>query len=435
MSVYSLVASLVLGISMCIYPIHEREIEVDLFKQFAIDVGMEGDWISYLNAVLAQMYTGPAYKTTDTNILFEHYPELKNKLPYISLAHVPTPVEKLAALSKRYGVDVYIKRDDLTSSLYGGNKVRKLEYLLAQARACGATKVMTFGCAGSNHAVATAVQAHRMGMDAICMLKHQPPSSVVQRNLLMHLNYGSELHYSANNDIRKLNAFIVWLDHYKHDGQAPYIIPTGGSNVIGTIGFVQAAFELAEQIKQGVMPKPSHIYLPCGSCATTAGLLLGCKAAGLEVSIIAVAVEPDENSLFAPTIDRLFKETNQYLRSFDNSFPECTYTDADLRIERNFTGPEYGIFTDEGVKAAATMAKIEGIQLEGTYTAKACAAMLADIKQHKRKRGSKEVILFWNTYCGFELTKQLVKTDYRELPRCLHDYFDDELLQPLEKKK
>ncbi len=311
--------------------------------------------------------------------------------------------------------------------MYGGNKVRKLEFLLAQAKLLGATKVLTFGCVASNHAVATAVHARRLGMYPICMLKHQPPSKVAQHNLLMHLNYNSELHYSPNDDIRKLNTFMVWLDHYKKDGLVPYIIPTGGSNVYGTIGFVNAAFELASQIKNGAMPEPTHIYIPCGSGATTAGILLGCKAAGLDVQIVAVAVEPDEDHLLDQTINQLFKDTNHYLNALDNSFPLLSYAEDDLIINRHFTGSHYGMFTQEGVDAARELQDLENIILDGTYTAKAFACLLNDARKQPQK-----IILFWNTYSSLSFSEQNKSIDYTNLPKCFHDYFDENNIQPLD---
>jgi D-cysteine desulfhydrase len=418
-----------------IFAQHECKTELELFKDFAIDVGMSGDWIAYLNDKLAQFHYPDDYQNSDTNLLFSFYPTLKEKIPYISFANLPTLIENLQNISKAYGVQVYIKRDDLTGGfdefgapIYGGNKVRKLEFLLAQAKFLGAKKVLTFGCAGSNHAVATTVHAHRLGMDAICMLKEQPASHIVQQNLLMHLNYDSELHYSANNDIRKLNALIVWLEHYKRDGQVPYIIPTGGSNIFGVIGFVNAAFELSDQIKKGVMPKPSHIYVACGSCATTAGILLGCKATGLDAHIVAIAIEPEEDPTFAQNIERLFSQTNQYLHSLDNSFPIYSYTDKDLTIDLNFTGPDYGVFTQEGIEAAHQVLTKENIVIEGTYTAKAFVGLLSHV-QHQKDA----LILFWNTYCGLDVSKNLKTRNYGNLLHCLHYYFDDNNLQPLDR--
>ncbi|MFI5333277.1 MAG: 1-aminocyclopropane-1-carboxylate deaminase/D-cysteine desulfhydrase [Candidatus Babeliales bacterium] len=420
---------IVLHIALLLLPVptycapYAQTTEQELFTHFGITHMIDSSWIDYLNAKLATYAYPSAYQSSATNYLFEAYPTLCDTIPYISLAALPTPVQRLNNLSAVYGTELYIKRDDLTGGhdelgniIYGGNKVRKLEFLLAQAQALGASHVMTFGAAGSNHAVATAVHAHRLGMQPICMLKHQEPSLVVQQNLKMHLLCNSELHYNASVGNRNLEALIAWLAHLKKDGKAPYIIPTGGSNAHGALGFVNAAYELKEQINQGFIPQPTHVYLPVGSCGTAAGLLLGCKAAGLNVHIVAVSVEPDTD--FETGVKKLFNKTNALLCSIDQSFPEYTYSADDITIITNFAGPNYGVCTAEGNDATRIMRELEGIQLEGTYTAKACAAMLDDAQQHHDR-----VILFWNTYCGADFSKQLEAHDYHELPACLHEYW------------
>src|SRR5579872_3163391 len=171
----------------------DRAAEIQLFKDFGIDIRVPSDWIEQLNGKLATFNYASTYQPSDTNLLFERYPALQATIPYVHLAALPTPVQKLNNMSQEYGLNIYIKRDDLTGGtdafgnpIYGGNKVRKLEFLLAHAQSLGARKVLTFGCAGSNHAVATAMHARRIGLEPICMLKHQPPSRIVQQNLLMH---------------------------------------------------------------------------------------------------------------------------------------------------------------------------------------------------------------------------------------------------------
>jgi len=422
-------------------PFKDKVLELSLYKHFGLD-GLHGDWITDLNGKLAEFGYESDFEGSDGNSLSAAYPALQKKVPYIALGSLPTPIVKLDAISQKHGMQVYMKNDSVSGGvdeegapLYGGNKVRKLGFLLAQAKALGAKKVMFPGCVGSNYAVAGAVHARRLGLQPICMLKHQPPSYVVQHNLLMHQYYGSELHYSPNNDIRALNALTVWLEHYKKDGQVPYLTPTGGSNVYGTLGFVDAAFELAQQIKQGLVPKPTHIYVPTGSCATTAGILLGCKAAGIDAQIVAIAVEPDEDPSFAQNIQKLFNETNKFLHENDNSFPLLSYTDEDLRIDLDSTGPNYGVFTQEGVEAATDLEESEGVILEGTYTGKAFAGLLKDIQKLPSKNQQKPTVLFWNTYSGLKFTKQLKDRDYTKLPKCFHDYFQENNIQELARKR
>lgn len=157
---------------------------------------------------------------------------------------------------------------------------------------------------------------------------------------------------------------------------------------------------------------------------------MGCKASGLEAQVVAVAVEPGQHSDFAKNIDKLFKETNQYLNSMDNSFSLFSYSENDLRIDQNFAGPNYGVFTEESVKAAFELNDSDKVKLDGTYTAKAFACLLSDAINQPKK-----VALFWNTYSVLDFSKQIKTIDYTKLAKCFHDYFDENNIQPLDLNK
>lgn len=410
--------------------------ELALYKQFDIRADISSKWQDELNDSLATYNYPTDFISVGTTYLLEAYPKLKEQLPYLGFANLPTPITQLTHIMTEYGTQVYMKNDALTGGyddqgnhIYGGNKVRKLEFLLAHAKSLGATKIVTFGCVASNHAVATTVHAHRQGFaKVIVMLCHQPPSRAVQHNLLLHQAYGSQLHYYANNDIRKIETVALWLDHLKKDGQVPYMIPTGGSNAIGALGYVNAVFELVEQIQRGAMPAPTHIYVPIGSCATTAGILLGCKATGLKAAVVAIAVMPMDELYFEQGVEQLFKQTHDLLRRNDDSFPECTYSSDDLCIDQNFSGPKYGIFTPEGVHAARKILAAQAVSLDGTYSAKCFAGLLSHIQHNPA-----QVALFWNTYCGLDFSHVLNGQSYKQLPHCLHDYFDDANLQEFDR--
>lgn len=411
--------------------------EKTLLRDFHIEVKPHSSWIQELNAGGALTHQKIEKQRSSTMIpLFKQYPNLQF-LPYVSLCSLPTPVQKLESLSTMLNASLYIKRDDLTGSLdnngirsYGGNKPRKLEFELGNALAHGAKTVVTFGAAGSNHAVATSEYARILGLTCVCMLKPQANSTGVRKNLLLHLNNESELHYYPTNDTRKLGTIFHWLDHKNTYGEYPYIIPTGGSSPLGTIGFVNAAFELQEQIKAGLLPKPDRLYVPCGSLATMVGLMLGCKAAGLATKVIGVAVEPHENrDEFITNIKKLYKDTNELLHSFDASFGLFDIADEDIHITYDFCGPQYAVFTPQGIQARELLHSTEHILLDGTYTAKAFAALLEDIKT---KPHSDEIILFWNTYCGIEFAERIAQEDYKKLPVCFHTYFEEDV-QELDK--
>lgn len=360
--------------------------------------------------------------------LFEHYPELGDKLPYVSLGQFPTPVSKLERLGASIGVDgLYLKRDDLSGQLYGGNKVRKLEFLLGEALRDGSKAVMTFGGAGSNHALATAVYARQVGLGCISMLTPQPNARYVRHNLLMGYSQGAELHYYRNKRSLFIGTFCQRLWHTLKSGRPPQIIPVGGSSPLGTTGFVNAALELKSQISAGELPEPDKIYLPMGSMGTAVGLTLGLAVCGLKSKIVPVVVSKKQESP-AKRFAELFEATNSLLCAHDPSFPRVRLAERDVEIRQEFIGPGYAIFTPEAVEAIGRMRQDEGIELDGTYSHKALAALLHDIGH--RQEG--EVSLFWDTYNSKDISSIIAEVDYRALPKAFHGYFEEEV-QPLDR--
>ena len=360
--------------------------------------------------------------------LFEHYPELGDNLPHVPLGEFPTPVSKLERLGANVGVDgLYIKRDDLSSQVYGGNKVRKLEFLLGEALRDGRKAVMTFGGAGSNHALATTVHARQVGLGCISMLTPQPNTRYVRYNLLMGYSQSAELHYYRDKRSLSIGTFCQRLGHTLKSGRPPQIIPVGGSSPLGTTGFVNAAFELKSQIAAGELPEPDTIYLPMGSMGTAVGLTLGLAVCGLKSKVVPVVVSKNQESP-AKRFAELFEATNSLLCAHDPSFPRARLPERDVEIRQEFLGPGYAIFTPEAMEAIARMRQDEGIELDGTYSGKAFAAVLHDIRQ----REENEVILFWDTYNSRDISSIIAGVDYRALPKAFHGYFEEEV-QPLDR--
>lgn len=359
--------------------------------------------------------------------LFERYPAIALRITRLSFGEFPTPVERLPGLSQRLErEDLYIKRDDLTSRFYGGNKVRKLEFLLADALREGTQSVITSGGAGSNHALATAIYGKKAGLKTVLMLFRQPNSHSVRHNLMMNLASGAELiHHDSYQ--KHVQAFEETVRKYgAADGQTPYVIPLGGSSPMGALGYVNAGLELAAQIAAGELPPPSRIYLALGTMGTAMGLLLGLKAGGVKTNLQAVRAVPT----YVAGIDRchlLFNQTNALLREMDPSFPVCTLEPEDITIRQEYFGEKYGLFTPEAVAAAALLRESDEIVLDGTYTGKACAAFLADVRSNVDGP-----VLFWNTKNSQPLPPEAMATDYRLLPAPLHCYFE-EPVQPLDK--
>lgn len=330
-------------------------------------------------------------------------------------------------LGKLLGIrNLYIKRDDFTGKkigdhrLYGGNKPRKLEWLLADAIAHNAKTVITYGCAGSNHALATAVYAQTLGLASILMLKPQPNSTVVRQNLLLDKAHHATLSFYPNNTTRD-----AARDEILQNDPSFYFIPTGGSTPLGALGFVNAAFELYEQINQGIMPMPDRIYVPMGSCGTTAGLLVGLTLLNMPTTIIAVAVEPEEEPCwFETTVQKLYNDTLAFLHAADKTIPLLPFDAARFVIVKKFWGTEYGLWTQEGAFAYNLLKNTEDLALEGTYSTKPWSALLDDIIQKNIKD---ETILIWHTYCGLDFSHCIDNELQEKLPSEAKEYFKNEL--------
>ena len=367
--------------------------------------------------------------------LFEEYPLLGERLPYISLGDFPTPLQKLERLGAELDIgQIYIKRDDLSGKLYGGNKPRKLEFILGRALHSGAREVIAFGGAGSNHALATAIYTQQIGLKSISMLMPQPNAQYVRRNLLMSYYCGAELHSCGTQLESVSNIPLVYLAtiyqllrHRLKRGAFPQLIPPGGSSPLGVTGFVNAALELKKQITNGEMPEPEYIYVACGTMGTAAGLILGLRVAKINSRVVSVQVT-SEKYVNSRGMIKLINNTSSLLNSLDASFPKFEFSTADVDIRDKYFGKQYALFTKDGMEAVSLIKNYEGIKLEGTYTGKTLAALIDDAKSGKLHRST---VLFWNTVNSRDFSEAISDLDYHDLPSCFHRYFKEEL-QPLD---
>lgn len=356
--------------------------------------------------------------------LFEKYPGL-TKLPYVSLGMYPTPVQELHGLSETAN-RVFIKRDDLTGLEYGGNKIRKLEFALGEAKAQGCTEVLTYGCDGSNHALATGIYAGKLGMHSISILRTQYNTQYLRKNLLKSQFYGIELHHCENKQEMDALTEKLIAERLAAGKKAPYIVPVGGSSPLGTVGFVNAAYELAEQIAAGQLPEPDYIYAAAGTNGTIAGLMIGLKILGLKTKVIPVRVN-DEVRVNVQAISQLIDDTVAIMHEADDSFPVVHIPAEEIPLLHDFFGSDYALFTEEGVAALKRINTMFGIQLEGTYTGKTLAALLAAAEKEENK-----VFLFWNTLNSRPAPDGLEKIDYHQIPEGFHSYFETDV-QPLDR--
>ncbi len=324
--------------------------------------------------------------------LTERYPGL-GRLPHVPLVGPPTRVHRLSSLGAARGLELWAKRDDHSSAIYGGNKPRKLEYILGAARQRGARTLLTFGGIGTHHGLATTVFGRAVGMRTVLVMVPQPMSAAVRRTLLLAQAFGAELHWAHGVPGVTATALRV-LARTTVRGETPFVIAPGGSSVTGTIGFVRAGLELAGQIRAGDLPEPEAIYVPIGTGGTAAGLALGLRMAGLRAEVVGVLV----TDMLAPSARRLRRLAGRVmrrLRACDPNVPDLTLAAGDVRIVSRFVGPGYGATTVEAARAMAAIGEAEDIAVETTYTAKCLAALLAEGVPGRR-------VLFWNTFSARE---------------------------------
>ena len=297
-----------------------------------------------------------------------------DSFPRIRLGLLPTPIHKLDNISRLLGKNIYIKRDDLTGLGLGGNKIRKLEFLLADAKAQGAEIVFTTGGAQSNHAMLTAAAAGKLGMKAILVLKKRGVTDCVGNQLLEHL-MGTDVRFVDTDDYADIYDEMDRIG--KELGKTYYKIPCGGSNALGALGYVECAREISGQ---GM--RFDHIFCAEGSGGTMAGLALGAKLFLPGTTVHGMMVDTDPFDQITPA---LMREAAALLEVS----PEITPEDYPLR---DMCGPGYAIASEAGNAAVSLMAEQEGIFLDPVYTGKAFAGLLEMV--HEGAFSDQDNILF-----------------------------------------
>ena len=279
-----------------------------------------------------------------------------NAFDKVSLGLYPTPLYRLPNLSRELGTNVWIKRDDLCGVALGGNKVRKLEYLLADARAQSCDLVMTTGQAQSNHAMLTAACALRLGMDCVLVLKKRGITARRGNQILNHL-MGVDVRFV---DTDRYDDIYEEMDHIAQEmGRRVYKIPCGGSNALGSLGYVDCMKEIA-----GSGVHFDHIVCACGSGGTAAGSVLGAKLYLPGTRVLCAMVDSDPFDVIVPDLMRQAAELLDV--QVDIPVPELL----------DMCGPGYSIPSQEGNAAIAMMMRLEGIVLDTCYTGKAFAALV-----------------------------------------------------------
>lgn len=295
--------------------------------------------------------------------------------PRLSLAHAPTPIVRTRALEHLglgdRGIDLWIKRDDSTGGAEAGNKIRKLEFLLADAVEKGATTLVTCGGLQSNHARATAVLGAQLGLRAVLLLRSTDPLPLpVSGNVLIDRMVGAEICLITPAEYRERTAHMAAVaSDLEQTGQRPYVIPEGGSNGLGSLGYVHALEEIRLQIDLGIAGAgPFDVVVhACGSGGTAAGVALGASRSGAAREVWAMAV-CDDVAYFREVTDRIVAEA----RALEPSLPDP----APLVIDDREKGPRYGVASDDQKRLLVEVARGAGLLLDPVYTGKAFAGLV-----------------------------------------------------------
>lgn len=321
-------------------------------------------------------------------LLFDALPDLARVVPWTPLARLPTAVEPCEAIASWLGRrEVFMKRDDLASPLYGGNKVRRYEFVLADAKARGARRIVTAGGIASTQVMATALFGHALGFEVLAVLFDQPVTEFARQSVLGFVDSGVELVRGGG------YAMTAWrtLRAMRRDRDSYLILP-GAPNPLANLGYVNAMLELGGQVERGEAPRPDVILLPTGSSGTLAALALGCAYLGWETEVIGVRITSAAacNRL---TVGMIIRATDRYLAARDRRWKprrgRVRYT-----LYGGALGDGYGYPTPEAKEGAAMVERLTGATGEVTYSGKALAA-LRTLGSRPEYRG--KTLLLWNT--------------------------------------
>lgn len=320
--------------------------------------------------------------------LLDAHPALAVALPTPLGLLRPTPLESVDGWP-----GVRIKRDDLSADGYGGNKVRKLDFLLADARDRGRRSVLCFGYAGSNFVAATAWHAHAIGLRTLGFLLPQAPADYVVDNLRTALIHGAELHGARTTPGLVALAVARSLRHAAGCGQWPVWVPPGGSSPLGAIGFVNAGLEFARQLAGDDGPLPERIYIAFSSMGSVAGLALGLELAGLPVRVHAVrvvdAAMADERKLAT-----LIRRTARRLAQGDCAVDAAAALER-VEIRGDYYGPGYAQATPAVHGAIRQFGERTGLRADSAYSGKALGCLMDDLADSPGRP-----VVYWHTFAG-----------------------------------
>jgi D-cysteine desulfhydrase len=303
-----------------------------------------------------------------------------------SLGFFPTPLVELSRLSQFLGgPKIYMKRDDLTGLALGGNKTRKLEYILAEALKQGCDTIITAGAAQSNHCRQTAAAAAKLNLECHLLLGGEAPLKA-QGNLLLDHIFDCHIHWTGSNrkgeDIARIFAQLT------AEGKTPYLVPYGGSNELGAISFIDAVAELDQQNNGREF---SHVVFASSSGGTHAGLILGKQIYNKTFELVGINIDKDTNATL-PFDQQIIELVNSTAKFIGLDF---TFSKDQLILNSDYVGDGYGVVGPQENEAIALTAKLEGVLLDPVYTGRAMSGLIHLIRSGKL--GKRDQVLFWHT--------------------------------------
>jgi len=310
------------------------------------------------------------------------------QMPREQLGFFPTPIVKLRHLSRNLGGPrIIMKRDDQTGLALGGNKTRKLEYLVGEGVAEGCDTLITGGAEQSNHCRQTAAAAAACGLSCHLVLGGHPPD-VPNGNLLLNALFGAEIHWTG--EFRKGEKIPEIAEQIRGSGGKPYIIPYGGSNPTGAVGFVEAVRELVAQLAE-LGETITHIVFPSSSGGTHAGLTVGRSILDQEFQVVGIGIDKieAEGGTFDELVLNLSNSTSERLEA------GITFKPSDITVRNEYLGDGYGVVGRLERRAVQLTAETEGILLDPVYTGRAMGALMDMIEQNEFSQ--KDTVLFWHT--------------------------------------
>ncbi|RKZ71223.1 MAG: D-cysteine desulfhydrase family protein [Gammaproteobacteria bacterium] len=306
--------------------------------------------------------------------------------PKISLGFFPTPLVELSRLSKALeGPTIFMKRDDQTGLALGGNKTRKLEYILGDAIAQGCDSIITAGASQSNHCRQTAAAAAKLGLECHLVLGGEQPDKP-SGNLLLDNLFGCHIHWAGEH--RKGEDIPEIYEQLKATNKRPYIVPYGGSNELGALAFIEASRELDEQSKDQSF---THVVFASSSGGTQAGLMLGKKMFGKSYNLVGINIDKDETAKI-PFDQNILSLVNR-TASLVGLSPD--FSEQELILNSNYVGEGYGVIGELENEAISLTARTEGVLLDPVYTGRAMGGLIHMIRSGEIDKNDR--VLFWHT--------------------------------------